>query len=338
MLEIEPGKEKMVKEYLTQVDLEEERDSQEMNAMQRFDKGDEKATTVLHLLEKLSKAEQMPLYYCGGFEILSQAVTDCTGQTLFRLNNGFSIISSNDMVRSCLLQKTTDPDSLELCMSVLKLWRVICCGNDENQKMLMTCPVSRESIVHLLTSEHVAEHAVPLCDCCLGLLRDRDGGVITRVTGVLSTVLPQSSEAVQHVIRGDFVRTMCRLLKGSGQTATKYAIKTLTVCTAASHLAREELLKSDKKLSILRHLLASSCDEMVSGNAALCLAHCLELEGIASNLLGTDIVPLLLRHAAQDAKRTAVQRNAAIALGKLCRSEPRCPLTLLYKPHAVDYI
>lgn len=64
-------------EYLTQVDLEEERDSQEMNAMQRFDKGDEKATTVLHLLEKLSKAEQMPLYYCGGFEILSQAVNDC---------------------------------------------------------------------------------------------------------------------------------------------------------------------------------------------------------------------------------------------------------------------
>ncbi|TKS81039.1 Tetratricopeptide repeat protein 12 [Collichthys lucidus] len=497
MLEIEPGQEKMVKaEYLTQVDLEEERESQEMNAMQRFDKGDEKATTVLHLLEKLSKAEQMPLYYCGGFEILSQAVTDCTGQTLFRLNNGFSIISSNDMVRSCLLQKTMDPGSLELCMSVLKLWRVICCGNDENQKMLMTCPVSRESIVHLLTSEHVAvrkeclallcfysqmphgrrlaidnlnvhmlvrnlmacitkpnqqqetsavnilenftaenkfcirlrdaltdsvivpftlllgnisksnqhvlpslissvgclardevirhhfsqdsecwkvfvvaikqcserqyrevlypilgliinlsaltssviqEHAVPLCDCCLGLLRDRDGGVITRVTGVLSTVLPQSSEAVQHVIRGDFVRTMCRLLKGSGQTATKYAIKTLTVCTAASHLAREELLKSDKKLSILRHLLASSCDEMVSGNAALCLAHCLELEGIASNLLGTDIVLLLLRHAAQDAKRTAVQRNAAIALGKLCRSEPR-HLNKLRELHGLEIL
>lgn len=92
------------------------------------------------------------------------------------------------------------------------------------------------------------------------------------------------------------------------------------------------------ELSILRHLLGSSCDEMVSGNAALCLAHCLELEGIASGLLGTDIVLLLLRHAAGDAKRTAVQLNAAIALGKLCRSEPRCPLTSLCEPHAVDYI
>lgn len=34
--------------------------------------------------------------------------------------------------------------------------------------------------------------------------------------------------------------------QGTGQTATKYAIKTLTVCTAASHLAREELVKTDK--------------------------------------------------------------------------------------------
>ncbi|XP_045930581.1 tetratricopeptide repeat protein 12 isoform X3 [Micropterus dolomieu] len=485
IVEIEPGREKMVKEYLTQVDLEEERESQEMNAMQEFDKGHGKATIVPQLLEKLSRPGQMPLYYCGGLEILSLAVTDSTGQTLFRLNNGFSIISSNDTMRSCLLQKTKDPDSQELCVSVLKLWRVICCGNEENQKMLMTCPVTRQSIVDLVTSEHVAtqkeclallclysqmpqgrhlaadnlnvpilmrnlmaciskpkqrqenaavnilenltaenkfciqlrsvltdyfiapfttilrnisksnqhilpslisavgslarddvichnfahdpecwkaflvairqcsacgnkevlypmlgliinlstitspviqEHAVSLCDCCLGLLRDSDGGVITRATGVLSTVLPQSSEAVQHVIQGNVVRTMHRLLKGTGQTATKYAIKTLTVCTAASHLAREELVKTDKKLSILRHLLGSSCDEMVSGNAALCLAYCLYLEGTASNLLGTDIVLLLLRHAAGDAKRTAVQQNAAIALGKLCQSEPRlCP-------------
>ncbi|XP_034081408.1 tetratricopeptide repeat protein 12 isoform X7 [Gymnodraco acuticeps] len=447
-----------------------------------------------------------------------------TGQTLFRLNNGFSIIGSNDTVRSCLLQETKDPGCQELCVSALKLWRVICCGNDENQKMLITCPVIRRSIVDLVTAEHVAvreecltllslysqtphgrrlvidnlnghkfvrslmacilkpkkqqqqnsavkilenfaaenklpppvrttsgilltrplkslwvrrdrfclqlrgvlkesvivpfttllanisesnrqvlpslisavgclarddvirhklahdpecwkafvvairqcsasdykeilypmlgliinlstitspiikEHAVSLCDCTLGLLRDSDGEVITRATGMLSTVLPQSPEAVQHVVQGGVVRLMLPLLKGTGQTATKYAIKTLTLCTAVSQSAREELVQSDKKLSVLRRLLASSCDEMVSGNAALCLAHLLELEGIASRLLGTDTVRLLLRHAAGDAKRTAVRQNAAIALGKLCRFEPRCPLTSFYKPHAADYI
>lgn len=96
------------------------------------------------------------------------------------------------------------------------------------------------------------------------------------------------------------------------------------------------IFSSYTELSILRNLLASSCDEIVTGNAALCLAHCLGLEGIGSTLLGTDIVLLLLRHAAGDAKRTAVRQNAAIALGKLCQSEPRCPLTSLYEPHAAD--
>ncbi|XP_005720901.1 tetratricopeptide repeat protein 12 [Pundamilia nyererei] len=480
--EIQPGKEKIVKEYLTQVDLGKEKETQEIKAREEFDKGKRKATTVVELLEKLSKPGQIALYYCGGLEILSQALTDCTGQTLFRLNNGFSIIASNVTVRSCLLEKTNDPESLELCVSVFKIWRRVCCGNDENQKLLMTCPVATQSIVHLASSEHdevakeclallsmyseiprgrhlaiesldlnmlvrnlmvcvskpkkeqentavnilqnfatesrfciqlrdvltdsvilpvttilknfntsnqhilpslisglgclarddvirhklahdpdcwkaflvavrtciaseyreilypllglimnlstvtspvVQELSVSLCDSCVGLLRHNDEGIITRATGVLSTVLPQSSQAVQHVIQREMVKTMCRLLKGAGQTATKYAIKTLTVCTAASHLAREKLVNSDKKLSIIRRLLSSSCDEMVSGNAALCLAHCLDLEGVASDLLGTDIVLLLLQHAAGDAKRTAVQQNAAIALGKLCRCEPR---------------
>ncbi|TNN76061.1 Tetratricopeptide repeat protein 12 [Liparis tanakae] len=127
------------------------------------------------------------------------------------------------------------------------------------------------------------------------------------------------------------------MLKGTGPTATKYAIKTLTLCTAASHVAREELLKSDKKLSVLRHLLASSGDEMVTGNAALCLAHCLDMEGTGSSLLGSDIVPLLLRHAAGGAKRTAVRQNAAIALGKLCRSEPR-HMNKLRELHGVEIL
>ncbi|CAJ1065479.1 tetratricopeptide repeat protein 12 [Xyrichtys novacula] len=483
IIEIDPGRDKLVKDFLTQVNSAEEKESQEIKAMQEFEKGEVKAMRVPQLLEKLSKPGQMPLYYRGGLEILSQAVTDCEYQTLFRLHNGFSVISSNDMVRSCLLQETKDRDSQELCECVLKLWTAVCSGNDENQKMLMACPVTRQSIIHLVASEHVAvrrgclalvclfsqtphgrslaidnlnmnllvrslmvciseqeqrrantavdilekfaaenkflkqlrntvtasvivplttilesisatnrhvlpslistvdclarddvirhsfahdpecwkafllairqcieneykdvlypllgliinlstittpairEHAVSLCGgCCLSLLKDSDGGVITRATGVLSTVLPQSPEAVQHVIQGGVVKTMRRLLKGTGQTAIKYAIKTLTMCTAASQLARQELVKSDKKLSVLCRLLASSCDEMVTGNAALCLAHCLELEGIASNLLGTDIVRLLLRHAAGDAKRAAVKQNAAIALGKLCRSEPR---------------
>uniref|UniRef100_A0A4W6D1C0 Tetratricopeptide repeat domain 12 n=1 Tax=Lates calcarifer TaxID=8187 RepID=A0A4W6D1C0_LATCA len=77
ILEIEPARVKMVKEYLTRVDLEEEREHQERNARKEFDNGEGKATAVPRLLEKLSRPGQMPLFYCGGLEILLQAVTDC---------------------------------------------------------------------------------------------------------------------------------------------------------------------------------------------------------------------------------------------------------------------
>ncbi|XP_061682610.1 tetratricopeptide repeat protein 12-like isoform X5 [Syngnathoides biaculeatus] len=485
--QLEPQMEKMAKEYLTKMDLDEKKESQELNARQDFDKGVEKAKLIPLLLEKLTEPGQMLLYYCGILEILSQAVTDCSGQTLFRLHNGFSIIDSNDTTRSCLLQEANDPCSQDLCVSILNLWTITCRENEENLKTLLTCPASKESIVPLISSEHdavqkecleflclyshtahgrrllfdnldvpmltrslmacisrsgqqentallilqklagekkfclqlrnvltesvvepftkiisnistenrhvvpsilsavgiligddvirhtlahdaecwkafllgikqcigkststvsskseilypllgliinvstltspvIKEKAISLCDCCLHLLKADDGGVVTRSMGVLSAVLPQSSDAVDHVVQRDVVKMVQRLLKRAGLATTKYGLKILTVCTAASQLAREELVKSDKKLLILRRLLSSSCDEMVSGNAALCLAHCLELKGIASNLLGTDIVLQLLRHAAGDAKKTAVQQNAAIALGKLCQSEPR---------------
>lgn len=64
-------------EYLTQVDLEERRESQEMNARQEFDKGEGNNTRVPQLLEKLSRPGDIPLYYRGALESLSQAVNDC---------------------------------------------------------------------------------------------------------------------------------------------------------------------------------------------------------------------------------------------------------------------
>lgn len=72
----------------------------------------------------------------------------------------------------------------------------------------------------------------------------------------------------------------------------------------------------------IRKLLGSS-DELEVGNAALCLGHCLAVQGAAASLLGTDCVMILLHHVAGKSKRADVQKNAAITLGKLCRAEPR---------------
>lgn len=59
------------------MDLEEERENQEINARTEFDKGRGKCTTVPILLDKLSIPGLMPFYYCRGLDILSQSITDC---------------------------------------------------------------------------------------------------------------------------------------------------------------------------------------------------------------------------------------------------------------------
>uniref|UniRef100_A0A3B3WXB2 Uncharacterized protein n=1 Tax=Poecilia mexicana TaxID=48701 RepID=A0A3B3WXB2_9TELE len=360
ILEIESGKESMVKEYLDLVDLEEEKNSQEMDAKEKLDKGERKATAVPQLLEKLSRPGQMPLYYCGGLESLSQAVTDA-GKTLFRLNNGFSIIGSNDVLKNqkilmkCPLARQSvvqllmsdHGEVVKECLELLSLYSNTLYGRRlaiDNLDLHLTSLISavgflakdeviRQNLAHRRECWEAFLTAIKQCGSSeyndvihlmLGLiisLSTVTSLTIQRAMGVLSTVLPQSSEAVQHAVRRKVIHTICWLLKRKGQTATKFAVKTLTVCTAVGDTAREELVKTDK-LSILRRLLRSNSDEVISGNAALCLSHCFELEGVATHLLGTDIVLLLLRLAAGEPMKTAVQQNAAIALGKLCRSEP----------------
>lgn len=478
ILEIEPQRETMIKAYLRQVDLEEKWALQEKAALEALQAGTEQAMAVPELLKKLDTPNEINIYYCGGLELLSQAIKDCTGQTLFRLNNGFSIINGNNIVRSCLSQNSKDPCAVDLCMSVLKLWRTVCSGNEQNQQLLMECPVTRQHMVQMLASpvceiqreslellslfsqthhgrnvlidnlncqmaenlmscvcrdtssasaltvlknlaaenkfkiqsrenfsavfaipfEHqllnimtadhkilasvisvmgsmalddvinkklagreefwkcslqameqcvacecrsvlypllglminlasnpfqvVQEHAVLASSRCLDLLSDSSGGVITRAAGLLSVLLPMSSDATQEVVRNGIVKKLLKILKVGGEMSSRYSIKALTVCTASIPQACEELVMLDKRLHTLRKLLGG-IDELVVGNAALCMGHCLEVNGAASGLLGTDCVPLLLQLTAGDAKRAAVRQNAAITLGKLCKIEPR---------------
>nr|XP_025862653.1 tetratricopeptide repeat protein 12 isoform X4 [Vulpes vulpes] len=164
--------------------------------------------------------------------------------------------------------------------------------------------------------------AVEVSRKCMFLLNSQDGGILTRAAGVLSRTLSSSRKMVEEALRAGVVKKMIKFLKTGGQTASRYAIKTLAVCTNSHYEAREEVIRLDKKFGILMKLLSSE-DEMVVGNAALCLGNCMEVPYAASSLLKTDVVQVLLRHAGGDAQETAVQLNAGIALGKLCTAEPR---------------
>ncbi|KAG8518989.1 Tetratricopeptide repeat protein 12 [Galemys pyrenaicus] len=157
---------------------------------------------------------------------------------------------------------------------------------------------------------------------CMSLLNSQDGGILTRAAGVLSRTLPSSLKIIEEALRAGVVKKMVKFLKTGGQTASRYAVKTLAVCTNSFHEAREEVVRLDKKFSILMKLLSSE-DEILVGNAALCLGNCVEVPQASATLLNTDIVQVLLKQAGSDSQRTAVQLNAGIALGKLCTVEPR---------------
>ncbi|KAK1786519.1 hypothetical protein P4O66_017647, partial [Electrophorus voltai] len=456
ILDVEPERETLVKEYLTQVDLEENKTLQEKAVREELEEGRDEAMVVPDLLKKLNKPNELDLYYCGGVELLLQAVKEGTGQTSFRLNNGFSIISGNNSVRRCLTQTSEEPYSEELCAAVLRLWRAVCSGNEENQELLMQCPSTREQIVRLLGSrvaaiqrecltllltfshtQHgrrlviknlsVTRMVETLMDCvcadvtsgttalavlanlagdnntdsggmhnaqalatmihhCLAFHECFAGGkaaaftahsalikaekkfkgdisassqellpsfisvtgamcldqvinskmanraefwessfTALRAAGLLSAALPTSPAATREAVQHGVVKRMLKILKEAGQMSSRYSIKALAVCTTSSQQACEELVMLDKRLKTLRKLLDSS-DELVVGNAALCLGHCLAVPEAGAALLGTDCVQLLLRHSAGQAGHAghaAVQKNAAVALGKLCKAEPR---------------
>ncbi|KPP77961.1 tetratricopeptide repeat protein 12-like, partial [Scleropages formosus] len=452
ILEIEPDRAAMVQEYLTRVDLQEKKDIQEKEAWEQLDKGNKGAVCVCELLKNLHKSAETIQYYFGGVELLTNAVVDCAGQTLFRLHNGFSIINNNNTLS--LTEFSSTIYGRAVCFSAQAM------DSKENQQVLIQCPSSREHIVNLLGSgkgsireaclallclyvetqygrhlvienlnmpmlvenlwkclsgtpssqtsalgilEHLAEEprnitesnqewfpqlvsvmgrmatddvirkeaacclecwdafliAMERCtegnyrdvlysllglminlsskpspavqECagmagrrCMDLLSDPDGGIITRSAGLLSTLLPHSPAAAQEVTQAGAVQKLLKLLKAQnvGQTTTRFSIKALAVCTARSQDARAQLLALDKRMRVLRRLLAGS-DEVAMGNAALCLGHCVEERGAASALLGSDVVPLLLRLAGGDAGGAGVQQNGAVALGKLCNAEPR---------------
>uniref|UniRef100_A0A667H2N7 Tetratricopeptide repeat protein 12 n=1 Tax=Lynx canadensis TaxID=61383 RepID=A0A667H2N7_LYNCA len=164
--------------------------------------------------------------------------------------------------------------------------------------------------------------AVEVSRRCMFLLNSQDGGILTRAAGVLSRTLSSSRKIIEEALRAGVVKKMIKFLKTGGQTASRYAVKILAICTNSQHEAREEVIRLDQKFGILLRLLSSE-DEIVVANAALCLGNCMEVPRAASSLLKTDVVQVLLRHAGGDAQKTAVQLNAGIALGKLCTAEPR---------------
>ncbi|XP_029877235.1 tetratricopeptide repeat protein 12 isoform X1 [Aquila chrysaetos chrysaetos] len=496
ILQIDPQKETLFKDCMNEVNLEEKRMKDEERAMKEVQSGKLAALSIKEMLQKLDRPDQNILYYTGGIRLLTGAMKDCTEQTLFRTNNGFSILKDNEIVRRGFCAERKNAAEVDLSVSLLFLWQAVCTGNEENQHLLLTQPdvnaqlpkllssgvseIQKETLAlislysenengrrllvrhqdltkwlqilmmfvkstdarassamnilsdltkeerfktqcrvmlstgvlplftQLLTSAKLVNQAalahcigimgnlcadvvirMQMAECkecwqaclklvdecfdvstpkyqeclfavlglmmnlllesnviiqrspgpefftllfqyfavdisgrCMSLLRDKDGRIVTRAIGVLSRILPASSSAVEEVVKGGVVKKIIKVLKAGGHITSNYGIKTLSICTRSNRQAQEDLVKSDKRFSVLLKLLDSE-NEMIVGNAAFCLGQCLAVPGAATSLLNSNVVMILLKHAGGDATRTSVQENAAIALGKLCVAESR---------------
>ncbi|NWR90007.1 TTC12 protein, partial [Furnarius figulus] len=152
ILQIDPQKESLFKDCVNEVNLEEKRVKDEERAMKEVEAGNVAALSIKELLQRLGTPGQDILFYTGGIRILAEVMKDCTGQTLFRTNNGFSILGDNEAVGGAFCAERKTPAEVELCVSLLLLWQAVCAGNEENQHVLLTQPAVSAQLPELLSS------------------------------------------------------------------------------------------------------------------------------------------------------------------------------------------
>jgi len=146
---------------------------------------------------------------------------------------------------------------------------------------------------------------------------------------VLSRVLRASDEGLRAAVDKGFVGAASRDLdhvvserQVRGEMLS-HCLAALTACTLHSDLSRRQIVDSKPPVvPVLVGLLLSHehYDDLVIGNAALCLSHCISLPSAVRQLTkavaGSEIIMTLLVLARDQAKPT-VQHNCAILIAKL---------------------
>ncbi|NXN11587.1 TTC12 protein, partial [Indicator maculatus] len=152
LLQTAPHKQSLFEDCMSEVNLEEKRRRDEERAMEEAESGNLAAVSIKELLQKLGRPDQSILYYAGGIRLLAAAVTGCTEQTLFRTNNGFSLLRDNEAVRRGFCAERSSSAEVELSVSLLLLWQAVCSGNEVNQHLLLADPAVNAQLPELLSS------------------------------------------------------------------------------------------------------------------------------------------------------------------------------------------
>ncbi|NWU19334.1 TTC12 protein, partial [Dyaphorophyia castanea] len=167
MLQIDPQKENLFKACVNEASLEERRLRDEERAAREAQNGAAAAACIQELLQRISSPGQDILCCTAGIRLLAGAVNNCTGQTLFRTNNGFSILGK-EPVRGAFCAERKGPAEVELCVSLLLLWQAACAGNEVNQHLLLAQPEVRAQLPELLScgAHEIQREALALISLC----------------------------------------------------------------------------------------------------------------------------------------------------------------------------
>ncbi|XP_055860826.1 tetratricopeptide repeat protein 12-like isoform X2 [Biomphalaria glabrata] len=408
ILSVDPKKESMVQEYIADVNRAEEASQMEAKATKLFESGDEVASGVVDVLNRVSQKNQLPLYYSGGFRVLASVIKDADSQTLFRTHNGFQLLREHQLLSRCLSSSlnTLSKEEKDVMSAALEMLTSACKDNETNQQMLLSLPEFVHQISSILVFNFKGQGRV-LKIACLNLLHeisltsagraaivgkfdvdrltaalfplmmkattygstaaavlnnialDRrlksllrekiEEKILPAFESLLVTTTPASivslaASAVTNLVGDQVIRNKMasskKLWDNIGHLLNqdpafyKPALKCITAVTQSSEEARQ-MIAQNKGTSILMRFLAME-DEVVIGNAALCLSHLCQVKQVCSKLTKTNIIQKLLE-LARDGRKSACQTNCAILVGKLVQGDSR-HLDRLRELHGIEIL
>ncbi|GFR70697.1 tetratricopeptide repeat protein 12 [Elysia marginata] len=171
VLSLDATKGGVVKDYLAEVDRREQAMEEEQKAARLFEDGNEAAHGIVDLLTRVNKADQVPIYYAGGFRVIANLLVDINSQTLFRTNEGLKLPTAHAVLHRCLTSSTASlsREEKDLLSAALDMLTAACKNNETNQQQLLAQSDFSQRLLCLLETK-VKVQGRHLRSSCLSLL------------------------------------------------------------------------------------------------------------------------------------------------------------------------
>ncbi len=164
--------------------------------------------------------------------------------------------------------------------------------------------------------------------CSKVLAADHSSTHRLRLLALLSSCLTScSAEVVQAWCEGDgasILRMVRRIVchETGEHPSASVAVRVMAAATQEHEPTRYSVGDDVEVTTRLADFVQNSTNEVLAGNAALCLGHCVMDTCLAEHLTHTDIIKSLLRRCA-DGEKAESRTNYGLLVAKLAQANPR---------------